>query len=117
MAPKRATDSSVVGKCPDWIWGPRRLLCNVLGALANHSPQSSAEVKNEWRYTSIPPCLRGVHGTTLPLHLQDVCKALRFFFEVEAIQQVLLGKSIEGREKDKLTMIYAQGGEGGRHTH
>ena len=54
----------------------------------------------------------------LYLYIYKMCARLYvFFFEVEAIQQVLLGKSIEGREKDKLTMIYAQGGEGGRHTH
>lgn len=30
-------------------------------------PQSSAEVKNEWRYTSAPPvCLNGIDKTTLP---------------------------------------------------
>jgi hypothetical protein len=31
------------------------------GALINHSPPSSAEVKNEWSYTSRPSiCLHGV---------------------------------------------------------
>jgi len=31
------------------------------GREADHSPPSSAEVKNAWRYTSIPPiCVHGV---------------------------------------------------------
>ena len=33
-----------------------------------HSLPSSVEVKNEWRYTSSPPCLRGVEGNILPFY-------------------------------------------------
>jgi hypothetical protein len=32
-----------------------------LGREADYSPSYSAEVKNEWSYTSTPTCLRGVH--------------------------------------------------------
>jgi len=40
------------------------------GHEADHSLPSSAEVKNEWNYTSTSPCVyRGCRGTTLPLLL------------------------------------------------
>jgi hypothetical protein len=50
------------------------------GGEADHSPPSSAEVKNAWSYTSTPPnepSWRGAHlkestGTTLPLHLSSL---------------------------------------------
>jgi hypothetical protein len=56
---------------PDWIWDPPSLLFNkyrdsYLRAKrpereVDHSPPSSAEVKNEWSYTSAPPaCLHSV---------------------------------------------------------
>jgi len=36
------------------------------GREASHSPPSSAEVKNEWSYTSAPPvCLHGVYGASV----------------------------------------------------
>ena len=35
--------------------------CKVAGHEVNHSPQSSDEVKNEWKYTATPPvCLHSV---------------------------------------------------------
>ena len=50
---------------PALLWGPPSLLANSIASLppvvkqwgreADHSPQSSAEVKNVWRYTTIPP--------------------------------------------------------------
>jgi hypothetical protein len=51
---------------PGRIWSPPSLLCNGYqrffpykvkrpGREADHSPPSSAEVKNAWYYTSIPP--------------------------------------------------------------
>ena len=58
-------------KRPDRLWGPPSLLLNgyrvsfprVKWPLreVNHSPPSSAEVKNKWSYTSTPPiCIHGV---------------------------------------------------------
>jgi hypothetical protein len=42
------------------------------GGEADHSPPSSAEVKNAWSYSSTPPIrLHGVVLTTLPLPLID----------------------------------------------
>jgi hypothetical protein len=57
---------------PYRLWGPSSLLYNgYLGSLpqvkrpglgVNHSPLSSADVKNKWSYTSTAPtCPRGVH--------------------------------------------------------
>jgi hypothetical protein len=58
-------------KCPCWLWGPCSLLFNVYqgsfpgvkwpGREVNHSPASSAKIKNEWSYTSaIPICHHGM---------------------------------------------------------
>ena len=48
-----------------------------LGVVVSHSPPYTAEVKNEWSYTSTPSiCLHGVDRTTLPFNL---------FFKNEAI--------------------------------
>jgi hypothetical protein len=39
----------------------------------DHSPPSSTIVKNEWRYTTIPPVfLYGMHGTISPSYLITV---------------------------------------------
>jgi len=42
-------------KCPDYLWGPSNLQevpgIKLLGHENNHSPPSSAKVKNEWSYT------------------------------------------------------------------
>jgi hypothetical protein len=54
-------------------WGPNNHLFNgyqglfpelkLPGCEADRSPPSRAEVKNEWRYTSIPPiCFHGAEG-------------------------------------------------------
>jgi hypothetical protein len=50
---------------PDWFWGPPSLLSNGYwkfspgikrpGREADHSPPTSAEVKNTWFYTSTTP--------------------------------------------------------------
>jgi hypothetical protein len=45
--------------CPNWLWNPSRLLSNGYQGLfpwleADHSPPSSAELKNEWSYISTP---------------------------------------------------------------
>jgi hypothetical protein len=56
---------------PDRLWGPHSLLFNLYqGSLpevkrpereVDHSPPSSAEVYNEWRYASTAPiCLYGM---------------------------------------------------------
>ena len=57
--------------CPDQLWGPPGLLFNghwglfpgvkQPGCAVNHSPPSSAEVKNGWSYTSTPTvCFHGM---------------------------------------------------------
>jgi hypothetical protein len=67
-------------KRPDRLWGPPSLLLKgYWGSFpevtwsvreVNHSPPSSAEVKNEWRYTSAPPYILSWRGTQLPCHLR-----------------------------------------------
>jgi hypothetical protein len=60
-------------KHPNYLWGPLNPIFNgywgsLLGAKqpwseVNHSPASSAKVKNEWSYTSTPPdCLKAWTG-------------------------------------------------------
>jgi hypothetical protein len=55
-----------------WVPGALSLGVKRPGSEADHSPPSSAEVKNEWSYTSTPPIrLHGVvlcysTGSTLP---------------------------------------------------
>jgi len=47
---------------PDWLWGYLEGggVCNP-GGKADHSPPSSAEIKNAWSYTSTPlVCLQGM---------------------------------------------------------
>jgi len=44
-----------------WVPGALSLGVKQLGHEADHSPPSSAEVKNMWSYTSVPPiCLLGM---------------------------------------------------------
>jgi hypothetical protein len=44
-----------------WVPGALSLVVRRSGREADHSPPSSAEVKNEWNYTSIPLiCFHGV---------------------------------------------------------
>jgi len=60
---------------PDQLWSPPSLLFSGLGAFPlvkqlgheiEHSPLSSAEVKNEWNCASFPPvCLHGMYRATL----------------------------------------------------
>jgi hypothetical protein len=60
-------------KCLNRVWGPPSLLLHVYrltfpgikrpGREVDHSPQPSAEVKNEWSYTSNPSiCFHDVNG-------------------------------------------------------
>jgi hypothetical protein len=62
---------SLLQNFPERFWDPPGLSFNMycgffllvkrLGCEVNQSPTSSAEVKNEWSYTSTPPiCLHGV---------------------------------------------------------
>lgn len=56
-------------KQPGWLWVPsssvatKCLLTAVkgLGSEADHSSLSSVEAKNEWYFTSSPPCFHSVH--------------------------------------------------------
>jgi len=63
-----STQSSV-----QWVPGALSLGVKRLGHEADQPPPSSAEVKNAWRYTSIPPIrphgmvLSSSTGPTLPL--------------------------------------------------
>jgi len=77
----------------DRYWGPLCLLSNGYrgyctgikrpGRDADHSPSFSAEVKNEWSYTSTSPvCLHGVDRHTFTLftfkmflHIQDLVRS------------------------------------------
>jgi hypothetical protein len=67
---------------PDWFWGPPSLLYNGYQGLfpregvkragreADHSPRTSAEVKNPWICTSTPPYVFmswGVYATILTI--------------------------------------------------
>jgi len=63
---------SLFKNCPECLSGPHSLLLNSyqgsflgvkwLGREADPSSPSSADVKNEWHYTSSPPiCLQGIH--------------------------------------------------------
>jgi hypothetical protein len=64
-APGRVRDFFSLPPCRDWRWGPASLLWNEYQALspelkqpgheADHSPPSSAEVKDARSYTSTPP--------------------------------------------------------------
>jgi hypothetical protein len=46
-----------------WVTAALSLGVKRLGREADHSPPSSAEVKNAWNYTSIPPVR--LHGVVL----------------------------------------------------
>ena len=56
-------------KQPDWLWVPSSsvgIKCSLpavkgLGSEADHSSLSSVEAKNEWYFTSSPPCFHSVH--------------------------------------------------------
>jgi hypothetical protein len=50
------------------VMGALSLRMRQLGCEADHSPPSSAEVKNDWSYTyTLPYVLMVCTGTTLPL--------------------------------------------------
>jgi hypothetical protein len=56
----------------EWVPGALTLAIQRPDSGANHSPPSSAEVKNAWSYTSTTPiCLHGavLSGTVSTLHL------------------------------------------------
>jgi hypothetical protein len=48
-----------------WVPGALSLAVRRAGREADHSPPSSAEVKNAWRCTSTPVCLRATFTFTL----------------------------------------------------
>jgi len=72
-------------KRPDRPWSPPSTVCLSLppgiqetGRDINHSPSTTAEVKNEWRYTSTPPiCLQilDTEGVTWIDLAQDIVVA------------------------------------------
>jgi hypothetical protein len=54
--PGRSNRFFSIQQCPDRLWGPSSLLYSgYRGLKADHSPPSSADVKNAWIYTSTPP--------------------------------------------------------------
>jgi hypothetical protein len=69
-----------------WVLGALSFGVKQLGHEADHSPPSSAEVKNEWIYTSTPSHLHGMvlsskkknksTGTTLSLPLKQNYKSV-----------------------------------------
>jgi len=63
------------------LWGPPSLLLNEQpGNETDNLAPSSAKVKNEWNYTSIPPlCLHGMEGDNLTFsdRLSYQCHSLR----------------------------------------
>jgi len=70
-------------KCPEQFWGPSSLVLNGyrgsflgikwLGCAADHSPPNSAEVKNEWSYTtSHPICLHSMDGNNSAFHTRKI---------------------------------------------
>ena len=67
-------------QCPHWVWGPPSLLHkghqgSFLGVMLpgceiNHSPQTSAKIKNGWRNTSAPCiCLHSVDKGNFTFYL------------------------------------------------
>jgi hypothetical protein len=75
-----AEDHTLFSAMPDWPWGQRSPQFNgyrvsFLGVKrqrceVDHSPPSSAEVRNEWSYTSTPPYIfMACIGTTFLLRL------------------------------------------------
>jgi hypothetical protein len=59
---------------PHMEWLPRVLSIDIkwLWYEADHSPPSSAEVKNEWSFTSIPPYVHGMHRDNFIFYFQNV---------------------------------------------
>jgi hypothetical protein len=57
--PERGKTFYCTSKCPNWLWGTPRPLFNAyrysFPGRVDHSPLSSAEVKNKQSYTSAPP--------------------------------------------------------------
>jgi hypothetical protein len=49
-----------------------------LGCEVNHSPQSSAKVKNEYSYTSTPPiCFHGIGRENFTFYIQHTCSNVK----------------------------------------
>jgi hypothetical protein len=93
---------------PDQLWDPSSLVGHGYqelkvrwpGHVADHSPVSSADVKNEWNYTSSSPCaFSGCTGTTLPLLL--IVRSVVFYWNVQ-----------QGVQKSMLTSDKVMGGQG-----
>jgi len=94
----------ILRKYLDWAWELLNLLLNGywgsctgikrLGRDADHSPSFSAEVKNEWSYTSTSPvCLHGVDRNTFTLftfkifpHSQDLVRSFGINFQFQRLQ-------------------------------
>jgi len=80
--PVEARDFFPSPKHPDRLWTPLTIQFNGTGVRwvgrdIDHSPSSSAEVKNEWSYTSTSPiCLHGMDRENFNFYLKFITVAV-----------------------------------------
>jgi hypothetical protein len=89
-----------VGHIPpprQWLPGTGSLEAGWPGHEADHSPPSSAEVKNEWGYTSAPTCaFRRCTGITVPSPEEWPCVWLSEGWCLLDVQQGVEGSIVTG---------------------